>query len=110
MIWLASLGAVGPISSSYDSSGKPVPVASPTIGGRSFKLYKGSNGSNIVFSFVAKSQINSFSGDVKEFLDYLISHQGLSASQYLISSGAGTEATSGSNAKFTVKNYSLAIS
>ena len=33
--------------------------------------------------------MNSFSGDVKDFIDYLVSNQGLSDSQYLISVGAG---------------------
>jgi xyloglucan-specific endo-beta-1,4-glucanase len=49
MVWLAALGGAGPISSSGS------PVAYPSIGGVTWKLYKGPNGSTIVFSFVAES-------------------------------------------------------
>ena len=64
-------------------------MASVNLAGSSWSLYKGPNGSTTVFSFVAESQVNSFSGDVKDFIDYLVSNQGLSDSQYLISVGAG---------------------
>lgn len=109
MIWLAAIGGAGPISSSYGADGKPVPVASVTLAGNSFKLYKGPNGSTTVFSFIADSQITSFSGDVKTFLSYLTTNQGLPTSQYLTSIGAGTEAFDGSNAKFTVSEYCLVV-
>lgn len=85
MIWLAALGGAGPISSTGSA------VATVTLAGNSFKLYKGPNGSTTVFSFVAVSEVTSFSGDIKTFLQYLITNQGLSSSQYLTSVGAGTE-------------------
>ena len=81
-----------------------------------------------MFSFVAASQVENFSGDIKDFIDYLVSNQGLSDSQYLISVGAGklmeitslnlyadsrtlagTEPFTGSNADFVVSGYSIAI-
>lgn len=62
-----------------------------------------------MFSFVATSTVNNFSGDVKTFFTYLIKNQGLSKSQYLISAGAGTEPFVGSNAVFKVSKYSLSI-
>ena len=80
----------GPISSTYGSNGKPTAVATVTIAGVSWSLYKGPNGSTTVFSFVASSQVANFSGDVKAFFTYLIANQGLSSSQYLTSVGAGT--------------------
>lgn len=85
MIWLAALGGAGPISSTGS------PVATPTIDGHTFKLYSGPNGDTTVYSFVAESEITSFSGDIMTFLDYLVSNEGLSSSQYLTSIGAGTE-------------------
>lgn len=85
MIWLAALGGAGPISSTGS------PVATVTLAGHSFKLYSGPNGDTTVFSFVAVSEITAFSGDIMTFLNYLISNQGLSSSQYLTSIGAGTE-------------------
>jgi xyloglucan-specific endo-beta-1,4-glucanase len=63
-----------------------------------------------VYSYVPTSTINSFSGDVKAFFTYLISNQGFSSSQYLVSVGAGSEPTTGSNAVFTVSKYSMVIS
>ena len=87
MIWLGALGGVTPI-------GGDTVVASPTIGGHVFNLYKGENTDThtMVFSYVAQSQIQNFSGDVMGFFNYLIQNQGLSSSQYIISIGAGTEA------------------
>ncbi|GAB7349733.1 hypothetical protein MBLNU459_g0469t1 [Dothideomycetes sp. NU459] len=103
MIWLAALGGAGPISSTGSA------IATVTLAGHSFKLYKGLNGSTTVFSFVAVSEVTSFSGDIKTFLTYLINNQGLSSSQYLTSIGAGTEPFTGSSAVFTTSDYSLTV-
>ncbi|KAI0485696.1 family 12 glycosyl hydrolase [Xylaria cf. heliscus] len=103
MVWLAALGGAGPISSSGS------PVATPTIAGVSWKLYDGWNGNMHVFSFVASSQVTSFSGDLKAFLSYLTSNQGMSTSQYVTSIGAGTEPFVGSNAVLTTTAYSITV-
>lgn len=60
-----------------------------------------------VYSFVASSQINSFSGDLMEFVNYLTSKQGMPKSQILQSVGAGSEPFTGSNAVFTTTGYSM---
>ncbi|KAI1751161.1 family 12 glycosyl hydrolase [Xylaria castorea] len=104
MVWLAALGGAGPISSSGS------PVATPSIAGVSWKLYDGYNGNMRVFSFVASSQVTSFSGDLKAFLSYLTSNQGMSTSQYVTSIGAGTEPFVGSNAVLTTTAYSISVS
>lgn len=62
-----------------------------------------------VFSFVATSTVNDFSGDLMSFLNYLISNQGYSGSQYLLSAGAGTEPFTGSNAVFKTSAYSISV-
>lgn len=62
-----------------------------------------------VYSFVADSQVDDFSGDLLDFFDYLVQEQGFSTSQYLISAGAGTEAFSGSDVTFTTSKYSLTV-
>lgn len=85
MIWLGAIGGAGPISSSGS------PIATPSIGGVSWKLYKGPNGSTTVFSFVATSEQTNYSGDIKAFFTYLVNSQGFPSSQYLLSIGAGTE-------------------
>ncbi|KAI0029135.1 glycoside hydrolase family 12 protein [Vararia minispora EC-137] len=109
MIWLANFNA-GPISSSYNSAGQPVPVkSSVSIAGHTWNLYSGSNGANAVFSFLPTSgTVQNFRGDIKAFFTYLINNEGLSSSQYLTTAQAGTEATSGS-ATLTTSKYSLVI-
>jgi len=89
MIWLAAYGGAGPISSTGS------PIATVTISGVSWKLYKGPNGSMTVYSFVASSTVTSFSGDLKLFFNYLASSWAYPTSQYLLSIGAGTEPFSG---------------
>lgn len=101
MIWLSAIGGAGPISSTGSA------IATVTIAGKQFKLWKGPNGQMTVFSFVAVNPINSFSGDLNEFLIYLRGHQGLPRSQILQSVGAGTEPFSGNNAVFTTTAYTL---
>jgi len=104
MIWLGALGGAGPISATGS------PVARPTVAGRAWNLYKGTNGQMTVFSFVAPSNVQSFSGDLKAFVTYLVGSQGLPASQILQSIGAGTEPFVGSNAKFTTTAYTASLS
>ncbi|RMY34063.1 hypothetical protein D0866_05502 [Hortaea werneckii] len=111
MIWLSSMGSVGPISANYGADGSATPIATVDIAGYSWNVYSGSNGVNAVFSFlpVSGNDINSFSGDVYQFISYLIDNQDLPSSQYLISAGAGTEPTTGEDAVFTVTDYSMTI-
>jgi xyloglucan-specific endo-beta-1,4-glucanase len=85
MIWLAALGGAGPISETGSA------VASADIDGVTWSLYDGYNGDMHVFSFVAGSSVQDFSGDLTNFLSYLSTNQGLPDSQYLLNVGAGTE-------------------
>lgn len=77
MVWLAALGGAGPISSTGST------IATPSIGGYSWKLYSGPNGDMTVYSFVADSEITSFSGDIMDFYNYLIDNEGFPNTQYL---------------------------
>ncbi|KAH7105869.1 glycoside hydrolase family 12 protein [Auriculariales sp. MPI-PUGE-AT-0066] len=97
MIWLANYNA-GPISYTYGSDGKPVAVkTNVSLAGKTWNLYYGSNGSNLVYSFLPTSgTYTSFSGDLNLFLKYLSANQSLPNSQYLTTVQSGTEATSGS--------------
>ncbi|KAF2161047.1 glycoside hydrolase family 12 protein [Zasmidium cellare ATCC 36951] len=110
MVWLAAIGGAGPISSTYDAQGNPTPIGTATIAGTTWSVYKGPNGQMTVYSFVAPSQVTNFSGDLKDFYAWLVSNDGFSESQYLISAGAGTEAFEGTDAVFTTSAYSLVIS
>jgi xyloglucan-specific endo-beta-1,4-glucanase len=103
MIWLAALGGAGPISATGSV------IATPTIAGVKWNLYYGLNGSMKVYSFVASSQVTSFSGDLKLFFTYLATSQGYSTSQYITSIGAGTEPFIGTSAVMTTSAYSVVI-
>ncbi|KAG8810284.1 hypothetical protein FRC17_002993, partial [Serendipita sp. 399] len=103
MIWLGAFGGAGPISSSGS------PVATPTIAGSSWRLFDGYNGSMRVFSFVASSNIQSFTGDLKAFLTYLASNNGFDTNQYLTVLQAGTEPFTGSNVVLTTSRYTVAL-
>ncbi|KAH8826906.1 glycoside hydrolase family 12 protein [Flagelloscypha sp. PMI_526] len=109
MIWLANYNA-GPISYTYGSDGKPTAVASNiSLGGKTWNLYYGSNGSNLVYSFLLTSgTATSFSADIKTFFTYLVNNRGFPSSQYLTTFQGGTEATSGT-ATLTTSLMSMAI-
>jgi xyloglucan-specific endo-beta-1,4-glucanase len=103
MIWLAALNGAGPISSTGKS------IATVSIGGVAFHLYKGPNGSTTVYSFVAHKATFSFTADLKEFFTYLIKNQAFPSSQYLNVLEFGTEPFSGNNIKMTVSSYSATV-
>lgn len=89
MIWVGAYGGAGPIS----SAGKA--IATPTIAGTKWNLFKGPNGDTTVFSFVAPSNMGDFSADLKLFLTYLTTSQGVSSSSVVTSLQGGTEPFSG---------------
>jgi xyloglucan-specific endo-beta-1,4-glucanase len=104
MIWLDAIGGAGPISTTGS------PIATPSLAGTNWKLFKGPNGAMTVFSFVVSSgKVDSFSADLMVFVNYLASSQGLPKSQILQSVGAGTEPFSGSNAVLTTSAFSVSV-
>ncbi|EKD15984.1 uncharacterized protein L3040_003422 [Drepanopeziza brunnea f. sp. 'multigermtubi'] len=109
MIWVGTFGGAGPISAKYDGSGNPVPVASPTILGVKWKVYKGTNGDTTVFSFIPPSNIDKFKGDLKLFFDYLTSSEGVPTSSVVTSLQAGTEPFTGSKAVFKTSAYTIKV-
>ncbi|WP_158839897.1 glycoside hydrolase family 12 protein [Saccharothrix deserti] len=62
MIWVNKQGAVGPIGSRE---------ATATVGGHTWDVYRGSNGSNAVFSFVRTSNTNAGTVDVLAVLKWI---------------------------------------
>jgi len=102
MIWLARYGSIQPIGSQ---------IATATVGGQTWELWYGSNGSQQTYSFVASSPIESFNGDILQFFDYLTTSQGFPASsQYLINLQFGTEPfTSTGQATLTVSSWSASV-
>ncbi|CAN8099807.1 unnamed protein product [Discula destructiva] len=103
MVWVAALGGAGPISSTGSA------VATPQIAGSTWSLYSGTNGATTVLSFVAESSIESFSGDMMEFFQYLVDNEGVSDSLYITQLQAGTEPFTGTDAVFSTTSYSLSV-
>ncbi|XVS63081.1 glycoside hydrolase family 12 protein [Actinosynnema sp. CA-299493] len=62
MIWVNKQGAVGPIGSKQ---------ATATVGGHTWDVYRGSNGSNAVFSFVRTGNTNAGTVDVLAVLKWI---------------------------------------
>ena len=72
MIWMNWRGAVAPISNSYDANGNPVPVyTNVTIGGLTFNVYRGNNGSNEVYSFLRTSQTTAATVDIRSTVNWI---------------------------------------
>ncbi|MEU3452962.1 cellulose binding domain-containing protein [Micromonospora sp. NPDC006766] len=82
MIWLNRQGPIQPIGSV---------VGNATLAGRSWQVWRGSNGSNNVISYVASSAIPSMSFDVMEFVNDTRSRGGITNDWYLTSIQAGFE-------------------
>ncbi|KAM0710707.1 hypothetical protein Q7P35_001445 [Cladosporium inversicolor] len=101
MVWLGRYGGVNPIGSFK---------ANVNVGGRSWALWVGYNGSMKVFSFVAGSPITNFSGNIKDFYSYLTSSEGFPASQQnLITNQFGTEPFTGGKTTFDVSRWSAEV-
>lgn len=95
-------------SSAWGADGKPIPLATGIkLANKTWNLYKGPNGQMTVFSFLPADgkNISGFKADINVFLKYLSQNQGLAATQYLKSVGAGTEPTMGEDAIFSTSKY-----
>jgi xyloglucan-specific endo-beta-1,4-glucanase len=106
MIWLATLGGAFPMSYTNEA------IATFTIAGTSFHLYKGphgGHGASTIFTFVADSEQSSYSGNLLEFIYYLVENEGVSPNLHLQSVGAGMEAFTGSDVKFQTSSYAMSI-
>jgi xyloglucan-specific endo-beta-1,4-glucanase len=74
---LGKYGDIQPIGSSQGTV---------NVGGTSWNLWYGPNGSMQVYSFVAPGNLTNWSGDVKNFYTYLQNNKGYPASsQYVLS-------------------------
>nr|WP_245805129.1 hypothetical protein [Amycolatopsis australiensis] len=62
MLWMNRQGAVGPLGTKQTTA---------TVGGHTWDVYKGSNGSNAVFSFVRTSGTNAGTVDVLAVLNWI---------------------------------------
>jgi hypothetical protein len=72
MLWVNWRGKMGPIARSWDATGKAaVEVTGVTVGGHTWDIYKGTNGANVVITFMCASPANAGEVDVKAVLDWI---------------------------------------
>src|SRR5689334_13838346 len=99
MIWFNRVGSIQPAGSV---------VGNATIGGRTWQVWQGSNGSNNVISYVAPSPISSWNFSVLDFINDVRSRGAITTSWYLTSIQAGFEPWQG-GAGLGVTNFSAAV-
>jgi hypothetical protein len=101
MLWMNKTGAVGPLGSLQTSA---------SVGGHTWDVYKGSNGSNQVFSFVRHGNTSSGGVDVKAVLNWIRS-RGWFGDVNLGEVQFGFEITSSSGGlNFTSNSFSVSSS
>jgi chitodextrinase len=82
MIWFNRQGSIQPIGSS---------VGSATVAGRTWDVWRGSNGANNVISYLAPSAISSWNFSVLDFINDARNRGAITNSWYLTSIQAGFE-------------------
>ncbi|HEX6356426.1 GH12 family glycosyl hydrolase domain-containing protein [Actinophytocola sp.] len=100
MIWFNRQGPIQPIGSV---------VGNATVGGRSWAVWRGSNGANNVISYVAPSPITSWSFNVRDFINDIIARGAITNQWYLTSIQAGFEPWNG-GVGLAVDNFSASVS
>lgn len=78
MLWMnytgtsAGCGNVKPISYNWTATGCAIPVfTNVSVGGGTWNVYRGTNGNNLVYSFLRTSKTNSLTVDVRAIMNYL---------------------------------------
>ncbi|MEV4702505.1 GH12 family glycosyl hydrolase domain-containing protein [Actinoplanes sp. NPDC049316] len=99
MIWFNRQGSIQPIGSV---------VGNATVGGRTWQVWQGSNGSNNVVSYVAPSPLSSWSFNVLDFVNDTKTRTSVTNSWYLTSIQAGFEPWIG-GAGLAVTNFSAQV-
>ena len=110
MLWMNKNGAVGPIAASYDANGAVPSVTNLSVGGHTWNVYRGSNGSNQVYSFI-RTNTNSGTVDILAILNWLRTNSWLNSGSVLGNVQFGFEITSAPGGqRFTVNSYSTTVS
>jgi cellulase/cellobiase CelA1 len=99
MIWFNRQGPIQPIGSV---------VGSANVGGRTWEVWRGSNGANNVISYVAPSAISSWSFSVLDFINDTRNRGLITNSWYLTSIQAGFEPWNGGTG-LGVNSFSAAV-
>lgn len=102
MLWMNKTGPVGPLGTSQGNV---------TVGGSSWTVYRGSNGSNAVFSFVRTSNTSSSTVDVLAVMNWLKNTKGWIGDVTLGNVQFGYEITSSSGGMdFRTNSFSVSSS
>ena len=110
MVWMNKGGAVGPIAAGYDANGAVPSASNITVGGHTWNIYRGSNGSNAVYSFVRTSNTNAGTVDLLALFTWLRTN-GWWADVTLGAQQFGYEITSSSGGlTFRTNSYNLSFS
>ncbi|MET8123592.1 cellulose binding domain-containing protein [Micromonospora sp. NPDC005291] len=99
MIWLNRQGPIQPIGSV---------VGTTNLAGRTWEVWRGSNGSNNVISYVAPSAISSLNFSVLDFINDVRNRGAITNSWYLTSIQAGFEPWQG-GVGLAVTSFSAAV-
>ncbi|MFD4033803.1 cellulose binding domain-containing protein [Streptomyces sp. NPDC058637] len=99
MIWFNKVGPIQPIGSQ---------VGTTSVGGRTWQVWTGCNGSNDVISFVAPSAVAGWSFDVMDFVRNTVSRGMAQNNWYLTSVQAGFEPWQ-NGAGLAVNSFSSAV-
>lgn len=101
MLWMNKAGAVGPLGTLQTTA---------TVGGHTWQVYSGSNGSNAVFSFVRTSNTSAGTVDILAVMNW-IRGQGWFGDVTVGDVQLGYEITSSSGGlNFTTNSYSVSFS
>jgi hypothetical protein len=103
MLWVNKTGTVGPIGSKQTTA---------SVGGHTWDVYQGSNGSNAVFSFLITAATNSATVDILAIWKWLGSNGYFSSSTKLgrVQFGFEISGTGSATQRFTVNSYSVTTS
>jgi hypothetical protein len=112
MLWMYTTGGVQPIASKYTSSGAVPDVSNVTVGGDTWNVFYGSNGSNDVVSLLRTANTTSGTVDIKAILNWIISNKGSFTSSWSLDQVQfGFEITSDPGVQsFTVTSFSVSSS
>ncbi|CAM5503741.1 hypothetical protein ACFYZI_06430 [Streptomyces griseorubiginosus] len=102
MLWVNKTGPVGPLGTSQGSV---------SLGGHSWTVYKGTNGSNQVFSFIRTSNSSSGTVDILPILKWIKNTKGWFGNETIGDLQFGFEITSSSGGlNFTANNLTVSSS
>ena len=99
MLWLYKQGSVHPVGS---------PVATMNLDGATWTLWEGSHNWQVHTFVRSTNTTGAQSLNLSDFLNYLVSHQGLSSAKYLTGVEAGSEVWLG-NAELDTSSYSTDV-